>query len=281
MGFSIVGAMLDAGTGRVAEARESSRAGLAVAERLADVTHTIKHRGTLGLVALCVGEVSEAAQWLGPATDELLRQGIVELGFYGSIVADEVEALVALGQLERAERLVVELEERAQRTGRPWAHAMAARSHGLLLAAGGDLDGARASAEAALAGHDAVPQPFEQARTLTMFGALERRAKRRGSSRAALERAIAIFAALPAPLWQARAEAELARLGLRASGDRELSVTEARIAELAAAGRSNPEIAAEMFVSRKTVEANLSRVYRKLGLRSRVELARRLPAAPD
>ena len=49
---------------------------------------------------------------------------------------------------------------------------------------------------------------------------------------------------------------------------------------LAAAGRSNPEMAAEMFVSRKTVEANLSRVYRKLGLRSRVELARRLPAAP-
>jgi DNA-binding CsgD family transcriptional regulator len=71
------------------------------------------------------------------------------------------------------------------------------------------------------------------------------------------------------------------RLGLRASGDRELSVTEARIAQLAAAGRSNPEIAAEMFVSRKTVEANLSRVYRKLGLRSRVELARRLPATSD
>ena len=79
---------------------------------------------------------------------------------------------------------------------------------------------------------------------------------------------------------QARARAEIKRLGLRTDG-KELTQTEARIAALAAVGRTNPEIAAEVFLSRKTVEDNLSRIYRKLGVRSRVELARAYAAPQD
>ena len=87
-----------------------------------------------------------------------------------------------------------------------------------------------------------------------------------------------MFEELGAALWAERARAEIARLGGRRARDRdELSETERRIAELAAGGRSNREIAGELFVSERTVESNLTRAYRKLGVRSRTELARRLP----
>jgi DNA-binding NarL/FixJ family response regulator len=121
-----------------------------------------------------------------------------------------------------------------------------------------------------------IGEPFEFARTLTAVGIAERRAKRKRAAREALLRAAEIYAALPAPMWEARARDEIKRLGLRVAPD-ELTETEARIAALAAAGRTNPEIAAEVFLSRKTVEDNLSKVYRKLGIRSRIELARSYP----
>ncbi len=108
-----------------------------------------------------------------------------------------------------------------------------------------------------------------------MQGTLLRRAKKRGAARRAIEDAIAAFTAIGTPLWTTRAEAELERLGLRASAGA-LTETESRIAALAASGATNREIASRLFVSVKTVEANLSRCYRKLGVRSRVELARHL-----
>ena len=88
-----------------------------------------------------------------------------------------------------------------------------------------------------------------------------------------------MFEELGAALWAERGRSEITRLGGRRSRDRdELTETERRIAELAAEGRANREIAGELFVSERTVEANLTRAYRKLGVRSRTELARRLPA---
>jgi DNA-binding CsgD family transcriptional regulator len=168
----------------------------------------------------------------------------------------------------------------AAATGRSWTRAMALRGRGLILAAHGELVAASDHVQEALLAHEAIPQPFELARTLLALGKLERRAKRKRTSREALDRAIAIFDALPAPLWKAKADDELARLGLR-SAPGGLTETEAMIAELAATGMTNPEIAAAAFVSRKTVEANLSKVYRKLGVRSRVELARRLPQGQE
>jgi DNA-binding CsgD family transcriptional regulator len=204
-----------------------------------------------------------------------MATGVGEVSIYPAFQY-EVDALVAIGRLDRAERVVSHLERLAERTGRTWTTAIARRGRGLLRAAEGDLDGARESMAAALAAHEGCPQPFEHARTLLALGSLERRAKRKRAARDALDAAAEMFARLPAPLWEERARAELARLGLRAAPG-ELTETEAKIAELAAAGMSNPEIAAAAFVSRKTVEANLSKVYRKLGVRSRVELARRLP----
>jgi DNA-binding NarL/FixJ family response regulator len=169
-----------------------------------------------------------------------------------------VEAALAAGELALAEGLAAGLGPDAP-------------EHGLVLAARGDLDRGRAAVHAALARRP--HEPFGLARALLILGRIERRAKRRGASRAALEHAAALFAGIPAPQWEATAREELRRLGQR--GPRgELTETERKIAALAADGLTNPEIAARVFVSRKTVEANLSAVYRKLDIRSRVDLAR-------
>jgi DNA-binding CsgD family transcriptional regulator len=85
-----------------------------------------------------------------------------------------------------------------------------------------------------------------------------------------------VFEALPAPLWADRARAELARIGGRSASGDELTATERRVAGLVAEGRPTKEVAQALFVSPKTVEKHLSRIYAKLGVRSRAELAHRL-----
>ena len=182
------------------------------------------------------------------------------------------------GDLEAARAVQEELEARGRELERPWAIATGLRCRGLIEAAAGRPEPALAALHEAVAVHADVPQPFDRARTLLALGATQRRAKQRGEARGSLEAALAVFEELGAPLWAERARAEIARLGGRRARDRdELTETERRIAELAADGRSNREIAGELFVSERTVESNLTRAYRKLGVRSRTELARRLP----
>jgi DNA-binding NarL/FixJ family response regulator len=118
--------------------------------------------------------------------------------------------------------------------------------------------------------------PFEHGRTLLVAGRVQRRARQKAAARSSLEQAIAIFDALPAPLWAERAREEIARLGKRPAARHDLTETERRVAELAAKGLKNREVAAQLFVSPKTVEANLARIYRKLGIHSRAELGARL-----
>ena len=109
------------------------------------------------------------------------------------------------------------------------------------------------------------------------MGRLQRRRRRRRAAGESLERAREIFERLGASLWVRGCEAELGRLGRRRSADRdELTASERRVAELAASGRTNREVGAELFISPKTVEANLARVYRKLEIHSRAELGQRM-----
>ena len=115
--------------------------------------------------------------------------------------------------------------------------------------------------------------PFELGRCLLILGTAQRKARQRRDAAASLEEAAATFGDLGAPRWQALAAAQRARLA--PGRDADLTPAERRIAELAASGHSNPEIAAALFISSKTVEANLTRIYRKLGIRGRVDLARR------
>jgi DNA-binding CsgD family transcriptional regulator len=159
---------------------------------------------------------------------------------------------------------------------RAWALAIAARGRGLLAAARGDPHGALAHFQRALQEHQRVTRPFELARTLRAQGMVLRRDKQKTAAKSALEQAHGIFERLGALLWAESTNAELHRVGLRRAapvGASGMTVAEARVAELVAAGRTNREVAGELFMSPKTVEAHLSRIYRKLGLRSRAELA--------
>ena len=186
------------------------------------------------------------------------------------------EAAIACGELEEAEDLIDWVEESAVRLDRAWAIACAARCRGLLAAARGEEAAAAAAFERALAAHARARScRFDVARTLLAQGETLRRFKKKRAARGAIEAAIAIFDELDARLWGAKARRELARIGGRKRADG-LTETESRVAELVAAGRSNREIANELFVTVRTVETHLTHVYAKLDVRSRTELVRRL-----
>jgi DNA-binding CsgD family transcriptional regulator len=234
---------------------------------------------TLGFLALSVGDVTEAHRLLGPLAEQVAVMGLGEpmLALY---LPDELEALIALGELDQAEQWLLPLEQRGQELGRVWALATSARCRGLLLAARGDLEAAADSLDRALAHHQQLEMPFELGRTLLVKGQIQRRRRQKRNAKESLERAKRLFDQLETPLWSAKAVREMNRLGLRraaslASGG-ELSETEARVAALAGSGLTNREIAARLFVSPKTVEVNLSSVYRKLSIHSRAELGARM-----
>jgi DNA-binding CsgD family transcriptional regulator len=156
------------------------------------------------------------------------------------------------------------------------------RAQGILAT---DPDEAQRLFAASLAALDTVgPIPFEQARTLLCSGEAMRRNRRVVAAREPLQEALMLFESLGARPWAARARAELAAAGVkeqrvmttavRPMKFKELSPQELQVARFAARGQNNTEVAAALFVSRKTVEAHLTRVYRKLGIHSRTQLTR-------
>jgi DNA-binding CsgD family transcriptional regulator len=122
--------------------------------------------------------------------------------------------------------------------------------------------------------------PFELGRTLLALGTVQRQAQHKRIARETLERAAEIFEGLGAGVWSEKARSEVRRIGGRTGSDSELSETERRIVELVVAGLRNREVAAELSLSPNTVVWNLSKVYRKLGVSSRTELAARMAAPP-
>jgi DNA-binding CsgD family transcriptional regulator len=154
------------------------------------------------------------------------------------------------------------------------ALAAASRVRALLLAGRGDLAGAREAAEGALAIHERLGMALEVGRTLLVKGQIERRAKQKRAAGESLARALEVFERIGARLWSDRARAELARTGSRRAGSDDLTPTEGRVAELATQGLTAKQIGEAIFLSPKTVEANFSRIYSKLGIRSRAELGR-------
>ncbi|MDZ4234834.1 MAG: LuxR C-terminal-related transcriptional regulator, partial [Dietzia sp.] len=151
-----------------------------------------------------------------------------------------------------------------------------ARCRSFLLAARGDVVSAVHAAEQALRAHEQLPMPFERARTQLLWGKLLRRHRRREPAAAAIRQSLNTFEHLGATLWANRAREELARTDEVAGGAAALTASERRVAKLAASGKTNRDVAAALFISPKTVEANLARVYRKLGIRSRAELGRHI-----
>jgi DNA-binding CsgD family transcriptional regulator len=193
---------------------------------------------------------------------------------------DAVEAAVGAGDPDRAERMLAAWEARFAELGHPPLLAATARCRSLVCLGRGDLDGALAAADEALAWHEQAESPLELARTLLVKGQAERRLRQRAAARRSLERSLAICERLGAGLWAERVRGELSRLGPRVDPG-ELTATELRVAELAASGLTNVEIAARLSISRRTVEANLARSYSKLGIRSRAQLGAALAARAD
>lgn len=230
-------------------------------------------RATLGFLELSRGDADAANRHLAPLVEDVEATGIREPGVF-KFHADAIEAMIEIGEIEAARDLLERFERRGRSLGRVWALATGARCRALLSAATGDLEKALTSVRQALEYHRRLPEPFEQARTLLVLGVLQRRGKHRKKARESLGRALETFDEIGARLWSEKARIELGRIGGRTQGRWELTPTEFSVAQLASAGRTNKEIGAALYLSPKTVEANLTRVYRKLGIRSRTELAR-------
>jgi DNA-binding CsgD family transcriptional regulator len=271
-------ALIEADLGLVDRARASAEEAIAFARAESNEFAMISAFGVLGRIELALGDLDAAAGFLRELPSRLLAGGLTDPTI--PVWADSIETLITIGELGLARSYLEELERHSKTLGSPLGIACVERYGGLLSAADGDLEGGLTTLERSLAKPERVP-PLEQGRTLLALGTLRRRALRRTGSREALSEATAIFEQLGASLWLKRANTELTRVSGRRGGGDDLTETERRVAAMAAEGLSNKQIAAELFMGVSTVEAHLSHVYRKLGIRSRAGLGSRLGTSVD
>jgi DNA-binding CsgD family transcriptional regulator len=265
-------ALVDALFGREEATRSEAAEGRDLAIAAGDAIFAQANEWALGLLELSLGNAGAANEILTAAAARCERMGLVE---GPPIVTDAAEAAAGARDLELADCRLARAEAWPTTAERPSRIAAIARGRAMLAAESGDLNAALASTDEALTAHSQLDEPFQHARTLFVRGGILRRAGQRSAARSVLKDAHEEFDRLGAAIWSRRAVAELGRIGgRRASGD-ELTPTEQRVADLVARGGTNREVAGELFVTERTVEANLTRIYRKLGVRSRTELAHR------
>jgi DNA-binding CsgD family transcriptional regulator len=245
-------------------------------EQGSDFRHTLRANLILGLEALWDGRPADALERLEQLEQAAKARG---MGDPGHVLSrpERVEALLQLDRIDEAERAIEPWESEAARLGRDWIVAEATRCRGLVAAARGDIDLAVQLLERAVEDHAAAGDPFGRARALLALGGVRRRHRQKRLARQALEGALAAFEELDAPRWIVLARTEIGRLGGR-QRITELSPSERRVAELAADGRTNREIAVALFLGQRTVATHLTHAYAKLGVRSRTELVRALDA---
>ena len=237
-------------------------------------TATAFAEAALGILELGGSHPEEAAADLDRAL-VVVREGAIGEPWVLPIEADLAEAHARSGDQPEARLVAEDLIERAQRVGRPSAVAAGLRCLGLIA----DDNSFTPFFEDALRIQGSMPVPFETARTELCFGERLRRTGHRVDARVRLRRALGIFESLGAAPWAARAQAELSASGetLQRNGTPNgLTPQERQVAGVVASGATNREAAAELFVSPKTIEFHLGNVYRKLGVRSRTELANAL-----
>jgi DNA-binding CsgD family transcriptional regulator len=267
-------AHLGAFGGELDQARKAAVRGCEMAVESGDWPALAACEHALGLVAFTMGEAEEAHRRFLSCIETI---EVSHVGLAPFVEAYDAEVLVELGQYEVAEARLDDFERRAP--GRPSALAVAKRTRGLLSAARGAETESITLLEEAVAELEELPRPFELGRALLSLGAVARRQRRRRLARDSLSRAVGVFERIETPLWAAKARSELGQIGGRRAPPGKLTPTEQRIAELVASGRSNAEVARALYVSPKTVEWNLSKIYRKLHVTSRTELAAKLARA--
>jgi DNA-binding CsgD family transcriptional regulator len=262
--------------GRTDEARDAAAQGLELAERTGHRLYTIGNLAAVGALELSLDNAAAAVVALQRARELMCGGGVQSPGRF-PMLPDLVEALVAVGEIDEAAAVVREHRRIARGLNRPWIRGLASRCEAVVAEGRGEEKTAVAAFERALREHGAQDRPLDRARTLLAYGTLHRRRRRKSRARDLLDSALELFEAAGAAQWAQRSRRELGRIGgRRAAAEGTLSATEAEIATLVAAGRTNREVAAALHLSARTVEWNLSKLYRKLGVRSRTELARAL-----
>ena len=226
-----------------------------------------------GLLELLVGRPTRGVGGDPDDDEEAEREPIPEPQVHHYLPI-AIEALIQLGQHERAERLTDWLDVRGRAMGRDWAISVATRARGQLCEARGELPTAEEHFASASREFEQQGLPFEMARTLLALGRVQRRRRQKRKTRETLERALGLFVGQGAKIWAELAGEELDSAS--ATGDAgALTATEQRVVDLAATGSSNKEIARALYVTVSTVELHLSHAYAKLGVRSRAQLAAR------
>lgn len=269
-------AQTEAALGQEDACREHAHLSLGICALVDGVSMGLAARSALGLLGLGLGRPDEAAEWLGVCARDSARMGMREPN-KTRWHANLVEALVLTGDDAGAREATAVFAAAAAAAPSAWSRAALARCRGLIAEG---ADGAP-DLEASAAAFEERSDAFEAARSRLLLGERLRRARHRNRARDPLQAALDAFERMGAATWAARARDELRATGGPVSGERHaaaerLSPYELRVALLVADGRTNPEVAAELYMSRKTVEHHLSLIYRKLGLRSRTELAREL-----
>jgi len=266
-------ALVDAHCGRVTEARAGALRAIEQSEQVKSGLFSMQSTSVLGFLELSLGRFEEADAHLSALPARLDRAGYREPGVCPCL-PNAVEAALGVHDVDRARGYTDQLEQQARAAKNSWALAASLRCRGLVLSAAGEIDGALAALDECVQAHEALPMPFELGRAKLALGIVQRRAARKRDARDSLQAALTLFEELGAPLWAHRAQSELSRIGGRAAPRRgELTETEQLIADLVAVGRTNGEVAAELSLSARTVQWNLTKIYRKLGVRSRTELA--------
>jgi ATP/maltotriose-dependent transcriptional regulator MalT len=266
-------ALVEADLGHIEQARASAREGLAFAESAGNEFFTIVSLGSLGRAELALGNAEQAAHFLRDLPARLLAGGINDPTV--PAWADAIEALVRRAEIGLACDYLERYETHAQRLSNAWALSGAARCRGLVNAARGDLEGGIAAAQDALTVLRGFEYPLERGRANLVLGSLHRQAQHKGAARTNLGEAIRLFEGIGARPWAELARAQLRRISGRRPSPSDLTESEHVVARFAAQGLSNKEIAVASHMAISTVEAHLSRVYRKLGV-GRAGLAGRL-----
>ena len=266
-------ALIRAHRGQISQARDLASEALALCDQTGNVPLTSQVLSVLGFAALSLDDHEAVHSHLGRVAEATAAFGLGEPSVV-KFLPDEIEALAALGQVDLARSLTLQLEMQGKSLGRRWALATSARCRAHLAAVNGDLEGARTACEQALSQHEQLPMPFELGRTLLVMGMIERRARHKPVARESLGRALGIFEHLGAPLWdKARRELSKIAMGRPVHG---LTDTERSIAALIAQGQTNRQVASTLFVTQNTVQTHVRHIFQKLGVRSRTELAARL-----
>ncbi len=271
-------ALLAVGRGIPGEAERWASEAINLAERTGNRWDLLEALRARGVAALLSREAARAAASLRTVWERTEREGVRDPGTY-PVAPDLVEALVESGELDEARAVAERLAELAGEQDHPWGLAGGRRCAALVRLAEDYDERAAEELRLSAAAYGALGLPYERARALLALGRAQRRAKKWGVARESLTRSAAAFDRLGSPGWADDARSELQRVGARrASPAGELTPAERRVAELAAEGLANKEIAQALVVTVNTVEFHLRNVYAKLGVRSRAQLATRLVA---